>query len=136
MCNNNLAMPVIYCQNCGAKHSFSGKRPKSCSKCNNPFEVLARSVSVPAQPSKSTSKPSPKVPDPRLERRLALLAERRGVKTLTSKVVEDAYEEGDDLEFFDIPRPRSLASVEVRNGSVGSIGSVLKSENPEAFKDL
>ena len=133
-------MPVFYCQNCGAKHTYSGKKPESCSKCRTKFEVVATSLSFPkSAPSTSLKRESSSV-DPRLQRRIALLEERRGQsRTMLSEtggeeVDEDVEDEGED---FDIPRPKRLGvQLEVSNGSVGSIGEVLKSENPTAFKDL
>lgn len=141
MCNNNLAMPVIYCQTCAAKNTYSGKKPDSCSKCKTPFSAFTQASGVSVKPplvvSKPALKPTPKPVDPRQERRLALLAERRGVKLPISEPDEDEDYDEDDEEFFDIHKPRKLkVQIEANNGSVGSIGSLLKSENPESFKDL
>jgi hypothetical protein len=127
-------MPVFYCQNCGAKQTYSGKKPETCLKCKKGFEVVAHSPIV----SKTPSSPTPSKPrDPRLERRRELLAERRGSPISQIIDEDEEFDEYEDDTSFDIPRPRKLkVSIEASNGSVGPLGGVLKNANPKMWKDL
>lgn len=137
-------MPVIYCQNCGAKNSFADKKPTSCSKCKKDLDLIIPASTIPQTASKVSKAPTPSFKDPKLERKRALLLKRRGRVIDGDDDDDDEEGFGDDEEDFgddeedfdsieDIPRPSKLAaSIEVeRPKSISSIGGFLKSVNPE-----
>lgn len=129
-------MPVIYCQNCGAKNSFAEKKPTSCSKCKKDLDLIIPASTIPQATSKVSKAPTSSFKDPKLERKRALLLKRRG-RVIDGDDDDDEEDFDDDEEDFDsiedIPRPSKLAaSIEVeRPKSISSIGGFLKSVNPE-----
>jgi hypothetical protein len=134
-------MPVIYCLDCGAKHSFVDKKPSSCAKCRKSLNFPVLSLSATSQAKEKTSSKEKSFKDPRLEKKRALLLKRRG----RSPVDEDEEEADEDEDFDDdledsledIPRPSKLAaSIEVdRPKSIASMGNFLKSINPDWGKE-
>ena len=135
-------MPALYCLNCGSKNSFVSSKPASCAKCNNPFAQVAASTKpfIPAQASNRVSQP--KAVDPAIERKRALLAERRGSRSekgLKNTSVEpiDADEDSWDEDSFDdnvsVSRPKKfIAEISIdKPMSIGSLGDYLRTVEPK-----